>query len=212
MAHVWLGRVWVLASTVMAAAVYSSSARLLRHLEIDDPLEAAPVHLFGGALGVLAYVLLVAWLRPGPMPSHPSHTPRGAERGCFPSRTTCSRCPARLIPTSMDCCLGCVWRAACERWLGAPHNGCVQGGIKQFGQQALCVFAIIVWVGVNTFLVIKVLQHLHLLRVDVNTEMGGLDISKHGVTAYPEVPTYHVRASPHGQLLPGDVGATHVWC
>lgn len=131
---------------MMAAVVYNLSAHLLIRLHIDDPLEAAPVHMFGGAFGLIATGLFSA----KKFVQQVSRTPDSNQYGLL---------------------------------LG--------GGFEQIGLQCVGVVAIALWTGANTFVVVKILQRLNWLRVDVSTEMGGLDLSKHGLNAYPERPTYH---------------------
>lgn len=60
------------------------------------------------------------------------------------------------------------------------------------GIQLLAVVVIVAWTAANSLVAFVVVKHFSLLRVDRNTELGGLDLSKHNVDAYPEIPTYTV--------------------
>ena len=47
-----------LCCTGCAGIIYLLSAKLLVRFHIDDPLEAAPVHMFCGAFGLIVYATL----------------------------------------------------------------------------------------------------------------------------------------------------------
>ena len=58
---------------------------------------------------------------------------------------------------------------------------------SQFGVQLLGVGSVIVWTGVATLVLIKVLKPITGLRVDTETEIEGLDINAHGERGYYEI-------------------------
>ncbi len=58
---------------------------------------------------------------------------------------------------------------------------------SQFGVQLLGVGSVVVWTGVATFVIIKVLKPITGLRVDTETEIEGLDINAHGERGYYEI-------------------------
>jgi len=60
----------------------------------------------------------------------------------------------------------------------------VQGGLKQFGLQALGVGVAIVFAGLGTFLIAKVLGALFGLRTTEQEERDGLDLHVHGERGY----------------------------
>jgi Amt family ammonium transporter len=60
------------------------------------------------------------------------------------------------------------------------------GGARQFGNQALAVIFTAVFAGVATFILFKIVDLLIGLRVDVEDESIGLDLTQHGERAYSE--------------------------
>jgi Amt family ammonium transporter len=60
------------------------------------------------------------------------------------------------------------------------------GGARQFGNQALAVIFTVVFAGVATFILFKIVDLLIGLRVDVEDESIGLDLTQHGERAYSE--------------------------
>jgi Amt family ammonium transporter len=62
----------------------------------------------------------------------------------------------------------------------------VGGGLGLLGTQVLGVVAIAAWTFVSSFLVFKVIDRLHGMRVSPEEERAGLDRSEHGGEAYPE--------------------------
>jgi Amt family ammonium transporter len=60
------------------------------------------------------------------------------------------------------------------------------GSVRQFGNQALAVLFTAVFAGVITFILFKVVDLLIGLRVDVEDESIGLDLTQHGERAYSE--------------------------
>ena len=47
--------------------------------------------------------------------------------------------------------------------------------------------AIIAWTGLTSGIVFGVMKMIGILRVDEDTELRGLDLQKHGESAYPKV-------------------------
>ncbi|HPK03096.1 MAG TPA: hypothetical protein PLS90_11620, partial [Candidatus Sumerlaeota bacterium] len=68
----------------------------------------------------------------------------------------------------------------------ASHNaaGLLTGDARQFGIQIVGVVATYVYVGIVTFILLKVLQGAVGLRVTVEEEMIGLDQTQHGEAGY----------------------------
>jgi ammonium transporter, Amt family len=60
------------------------------------------------------------------------------------------------------------------------------GGLHQFGNQALAVLFTAVFAGTMTFILFKLVDALIGLRVDVEDESLGLDLTQHGERAYSE--------------------------
>jgi Amt family ammonium transporter len=68
-------------------------------------------------------------------------------------------------------------------------NGAVvslAGGLKQFGNQAIGVLFTAVFAGVVTFILLKIVDAVVGLRVDIEDESVGLDLTQHGERAYSE--------------------------
>jgi len=68
-------------------------------------------------------------------------------------------------------------------------NGAVvslAGGVHQFGNQALAVVFTAVFAGVVTFILFKLVDAFIGLRVDIEDESIGLDLTQHGERAYSE--------------------------
>lgn len=67
---------------------------------------------------------------------------------------------------------------------GAP--GLLYGGVNQFIIQVVGALASIVWAFVAGFIVFKIIDVVIGLRVSQKEEVEGLDITEHGIRAYPE--------------------------
>lgn len=52
--------------------------------------------------------------------------------------------------------------------------------------QAVGVLAVFLWTSATAFLVFKIINKYHGLRVTESEEINGLDLNEHGTTAYPE--------------------------
>lgn len=126
---------------VVAAAVYDASNKwMLRH-GMDDPLAAAPIHMFGGMWGLVSVGLFA---RP--------------------------ELVAILVPDAPYRCAGVFYG----------------DGLEQLGVQLVGVVAMLAWCGAWATLIFRFLEWRNMLRVDRNTELGGLDVMKHGSSGYPE--------------------------
>ena len=55
----------------------------------------------------------------------------------------------------------------------------------QLGVNFCTLLAIIVWAGAHSVIIFGVLYYFKLLRIDNTTEYTGLDVAKHGESAYP---------------------------
>jgi ammonium transporter, Amt family len=60
------------------------------------------------------------------------------------------------------------------------------GGIHQFGNQAIAVLFTTAFAAVATFILIKIVDAIVGLRVDIEDESTGLDLTQHGERAYSE--------------------------
>lgn len=71
------------------------------------------------------------------------------------------------------------------------------GGLELLGVQALGVFAISFWGFASTFVLFSVLKAVVGIRVSVEEELEGLDISEHGMTAYSDLEYNPIRTLHH---------------
>jgi Amt family ammonium transporter len=60
------------------------------------------------------------------------------------------------------------------------------GGLHQFGNQAIGVLFTVVFAAVATFILIRIVDAVVGLRVDIEDESTGLDLTQHGERAYSE--------------------------
>jgi Amt family ammonium transporter len=60
------------------------------------------------------------------------------------------------------------------------------GGTSQFVNQALAVIFTIIFAGVSSFILLKLVNAIVGLRVHVEDEDAGLDLTQHGERAYTE--------------------------
>jgi Amt family ammonium transporter len=58
--------------------------------------------------------------------------------------------------------------------------------VTQFAIQVIGAFASIIWAFVSVFIVFKIIDVIIGLRVSESEEIEGLDITEHGIRAYPE--------------------------
>jgi Amt family ammonium transporter len=63
---------------------------------------------------------------------------------------------------------------------GAGTSGLIEGNARQLLVQLYAVGVVIVWSGVISFLLLKVIQFLVPLRVNQQNEIEGLDLTQHG--------------------------------
>jgi Amt family ammonium transporter len=77
--------------------------------------------------------------------------------------------------------LGCLASPAVN-----PAIGTLAGGLKQLGNQAIGVLFTMVFAGGITFILLKIVDSLVGLRVDIEDESVGLDLTQHGERAYSE--------------------------
>jgi len=124
----------------IASLWYQMGARLLIKLRIDDVVNAAPVHLFAGAWGLLAPAFFA------------SATNMGNAYGADPG-----------------------------------YYGIFLGGkncLKMLACQAIALIAILVWTFGHMFPFFFLLKVIGIFRVTEEQEEDGLDVSKHGGSAY----------------------------
>ncbi|MDP4119952.1 MAG: ammonium transporter [Bacillota bacterium] len=55
------------------------------------------------------------------------------------------------------------------------------GGLHMLGVQFLGIFALVLWIGLSSFIVFKVIDKLIGLRVTASEEINGLDVEQHGL-------------------------------
>jgi len=63
-------------------------------------------------------------------------------------------------------------------------NGLIFGNVVQSGLQCIAVLATIVYTFIGTYILLKIVDKLFGLRVSVDDELKGLDISQHNEGAY----------------------------
>ena len=63
-------------------------------------------------------------------------------------------------------------------------DGLLAGNATQIGIQAMAVLATVVFAGVASFVILSVLRAIMPLRIQVDAEVAGIDISEHGEEAY----------------------------
>jgi len=141
----------------LAAIIFDLGSTLLLKLQIDDPLGAAPMHGFCGVFGVL-YV------------------------GLFARKKYVEQAYGVAVCSAESFALG-----TCD-----PENGGVRygmffgGGWHLLGCQFLGCVSIIAWVCTLIGLVFAALRAAGQLRVPLEDEVLGLDVSHHGGKAYNE--------------------------
>jgi Amt family ammonium transporter len=71
-----------------------------------------------------------------------------------------------------------------KAWNAAGNDGLLAGNAAQLGVQALGVVSSLVYAGVMTFVILKLMGLLTALRAVPATEGVGMDVSQHGEEAY----------------------------
>jgi Amt family ammonium transporter len=71
-----------------------------------------------------------------------------------------------------------------EKALGAANDGLLYGNPGQLGVQAIAVVFAIVYSGVASFILLKIVNAIVPLRASVDAESEGLDTTQHGEEAY----------------------------
>ena len=87
--------------------------------------------------------------------------------------------------------LGCLASAAVNPAIATTFHGnrvavSLAGGLGQLGDQAVGVLFTAVFAGGATFILLKIVDALVGLRVDIEDESTGLDLTQHGERAYSE--------------------------
>merc|ERR1719243_434917 len=136
----FLDGIWALISGFVGAFVYVGSCKLLLKLRIDDPLEAAPLHGFTGAWGVLFAGLM----------AKPSY----------------------------------VLEVYGRDGIGGAFYAASGGTGKLLGANIVGILAIFAWTCATVGAVFMGLKSANLLRISVEEEEAGIDISHHGGSAY----------------------------
>jgi Amt family ammonium transporter len=74
--------------------------------------------------------------------------------------------------------------------LGQPELGAngllLGGGIDQLITQAIGVIAVVIWMGVTSFVLFFILKSLGILRISDHGQAIGIDAYEHGASAYPD--------------------------
>ncbi len=73
---------------------------------------------------------------------------------------------------------------AAKVWNAAGNDGLLAGNAAQVGLQALGAGAVVVYSGLMTFVILKVLGAVVALRPDTRVEGLGMDVTQHGEEAY----------------------------
>jgi len=123
----------------VAGFVLIGASKLLVKLKIDDPLDAAPVHMFCGIWGVFSTSL-------------------------FATKENMEEVLGRAVDV-----------------YGLFYGG----GFGQVWVQLVGILSVMGWSLFWSFLLFKLLDKFHLLRVEEFSELAGLDNTKHGGPAYP---------------------------
>merc|ERR1719282_1443042 len=127
-------------AALVGGFVYVGSCKLLLKLRIDDPLEAAPLHGFTGAWGVLFAGLM----------AKPSY----------------------------------VLEVYGRDGIGGAFYAASGGTGKLLGANIVGILAIFAWTCATVGAVFMGLKSANLLRISVEEEEAGIDISPHGGSAY----------------------------
>ncbi len=78
-----------------------------------------------------------------------------------------------------------IRRAAADASLnGIGSDGLIYGNPEQLLKQFVAVVAVIVYVSIVSFVLLKIVNALFGLRAPEDAEVAGLDLSLHGETAY----------------------------
>ena len=72
---------------------------------------------------------------------------------------------------------------------GDDYGLLLGGGIEQLGAQVIGIVAIFGWVTVTAGILFLAIKHTVGLRVSEAEELAGIDVTEHGIGAYPEFPT-----------------------
>jgi Amt family ammonium transporter len=72
-----------------------------------------------------------------------------------------------------------------ELYGGSAYGLFVGGGFGQIWVQLVGMLAVSLWSAAIAFVIFWILNSRNLLRVDAETELAGLDNTKHGGSAYP---------------------------
>jgi Amt family ammonium transporter len=95
----------------------------------------------------------------------------------------------------------------CGMWGGIATG--IFGAEKLLGVQLLGSVVIPVWAFVTMAVLFVILKSLGILRVSAEDEAAGLDITEHGMHAYPPALIVDSTMSPAGTPLPSSAGGQH---
>jgi ammonium transporter, Amt family len=146
---------------MIGACIFEGVCVLFLKFKIDDPLAASPMHGFCGIWGVLWTGLMA--------------TKNFTLEAYGGYHQTCDEYDEET--------------GFCKTFSDGPHNypfGLFYpgGGGRLFASQVVGVLVIIGWVTVNMVPFFLVLKFLGKLRISPEEEQAGLDVSKHGGSAY----------------------------
>ena len=177
----------------IVGVVCSQSVRLKHYFGYDDALDAFGVHGVGGVLGGL-----LAGLFASPKLNNFYRTrPLIASLRCIPAcahvLTRHFRFIAAGCPIKGETCFG----PSTQRISGAfydwtlPKNFVDKDGVAltnrngiQLGFQIYGMVVVAGWSSFCTYIILKIIDKVHGLRVDLKDEVEGLDASVHGETVY----------------------------
>lgn len=136
----------------VGGVIYCATSRALLRAQVDDVVDAIPVHLFGGAWGVLASALFV----------------RSSDYALK------FREPAQEAAATMPCGL----------FMGCEMPGSI------LAANVVLFIALVLWIGFTCTMTLHVIKMTSGgLRVNLDDEMKGIDVSQHGGQSYTEFQT-----------------------
>ena len=146
----------------------------------------------GGATGIVVGLVAITPAA-GFVEPRRAHCCLAASRRCRATSPSCiARGPASTTrSTCLPATASAVRRARCspaylprKLWNPAGADGLLAGNAAQLGVQALGVATSLVYAGVMTFVILKLLRLVTVLRAVPKTEGVGMDVSQHGEEAY----------------------------
>jgi len=164
----------------IGAVIFNYSCKLLEKFQIDDPLAAAPMH---GICGIWACLFTGLFAKRGYVCDYLgacSFNVFDITADAFEEPlVACDPASFESAVAGAQACVRNMTEVSADRY-GAFYGG--NGTL--LGVEILGCFAIIVWVGGIMGILFYALKMAGLLRVKPEVELAGLDVSKHGGSAY----------------------------